>query len=59
MIINIASTAKLPEDESIEIARLLRDHYDDEEIRTQFFDVLVQLCAQPQSIAHWHLLTAS
>ncbi|PVI07696.1 hypothetical protein DM02DRAFT_714398 [Periconia macrospinosa] len=43
MIVNIASTAKLPEDESIEIARLLRDHYDDEDIRNQFFDVFVQL----------------
>lgn len=45
MILNIASSTKLPEDEAIEIAEYLRDHYDDEETRSGFFDVFVQLYA--------------
>ena len=43
MLLNIASSTKLPEDEAIEIAEFLRDHYDDEDARNEFFDVLVQL----------------
>jgi nuclear cap-binding protein subunit 1 len=43
MLLNIASSTKLPEDEAIEIAEFLRDNYDDEEARNEFFDVLVQL----------------
>ena len=43
MLVNIASSTKLPEDEAIEIAEILRDNYDDEEARNEFFDVLVLL----------------
>jgi hypothetical protein len=45
--VNIASSTKLPEDEAIEIAEYLRDNYDDEEARNEFFDVLVLLCVAP------------
>jgi hypothetical protein len=43
LILNIASSTKLPEDEAIEIAEYLRDNYDDEKTRNQFFDIFVQL----------------
>jgi nuclear cap-binding protein subunit 1 len=43
-LVNIASSTKLPEDEAIEIAEYLRDNYDDEEARNEFFDALVLLC---------------
>lgn len=43
MLLNIASSAQLPETESIEIAKVLHKHYDDEDARGEFFDVLVAL----------------
>lgn len=43
ILLNIASSTKLPEDEAIEIAEYLRDNYDEEEARNEFFDVLVLL----------------
>ncbi|KAF1957449.1 hypothetical protein CC80DRAFT_443692 [Byssothecium circinans] len=43
LVLNIASSTKLPQDEAIEIAEHIRDHYDDEQVQAQFFDVFVQL----------------
>lgn len=43
MILNIASSTKLPQDEAIEIAQLLGENFDDERLRSDFFDVFVQL----------------
>lgn len=43
LILNIASSTKLPEDEAIDIVEYLRDQYDDEDTRSGFFDILVQL----------------
>lgn len=43
MTVNIASSTKLPQDEAIEIAELLRDNYHDEETRSEYFDIFVQL----------------
>jgi nuclear cap-binding protein subunit 1 len=41
--LNIASSTKLPQDEAIEIAKYFGEHFDDERLRSDFFDVLVQL----------------
>ncbi|KAH7357449.1 cap binding protein [Pyrenochaeta sp. MPI-SDFR-AT-0127] len=43
LLLNIASSTKLPQDEAIDIAKLLGEHYDDERLRSDFFDVFVQL----------------
>lgn len=43
LILNIASSTKLPRDEAIEIAQILGDNFDDERLRNDFFDVFVQL----------------
>lgn len=43
LLLNIASSTKLPQDEAIEIAKYLGEQYDDERLRSDFFDVFVQL----------------
>jgi nuclear cap-binding protein subunit 1 len=43
LLLNIASSTKLPQDEAIEIAKFFGEHFDDERLRSDFFDVLVQL----------------
>lgn len=43
MILNIASSTRLPQDEAIEIAEYLRDHFDDDDARTEFYDAFIQL----------------
>lgn len=43
LLLNIASSTKLPQDEAIEIATYFGEHYDDERLRSDFFDVFVQL----------------
>ncbi|KAI4679000.1 uncharacterized protein J4E88_006290 [Alternaria novae-zelandiae] len=43
LLLNIASSTKLPQDEAIEIAKYFGEHFDDERLRSDFFDVLVQL----------------
>jgi nuclear cap-binding protein subunit 1 len=43
LLLNIASSTKLPQDEAIEIAKLFGEHYDDDKLRSDFFDVFVQL----------------
>jgi nuclear cap-binding protein subunit 1 len=45
LLLNIASSTKLPQDEAIEIAKLFGEHFDDERLRNDFFDVFLQLCA--------------
>jgi len=42
MILNIASSTKLPQDEAVEIAELLRDNFD-VLTRAEFFEMFVQL----------------
>jgi nuclear cap-binding protein subunit 1 len=41
--LNIASSTKLPQDEAVEIATYFGEHYDDERLRSDFFDLFVQL----------------
>ncbi|KAF2866478.1 MIF4G like-domain-containing protein [Massariosphaeria phaeospora] len=43
LLLNIASSTKLPQDEAIEIAKCFADNYDDEDLRNDFFDIFVQL----------------
>jgi len=43
MLLNIASSAKLPQDEATEIAKELGKNFDDEALRNQIFDIIVQL----------------
>ena len=44
MLLSIAeSPMRLPEDEAKDIARLLAENFEDEEIRNEFFDVFVKL----------------
>ncbi|CAO2649598.1 Nn.00g069830.m01.CDS01 [Neocucurbitaria sp. VM-36] len=43
LLLNIASSTKLPQDEAIEIAKYFGEQYDDERLRSDFFDVFVQL----------------
>jgi hypothetical protein len=43
LLLNIASSTKLPQDEAIEIAKYFGEHFDDERLRSDFFDVWVQL----------------
>jgi nuclear cap-binding protein subunit 1 len=43
LLLNIASSTKLPQDEAIEIAKHFGEHFDDERLRSDFFDVFVQL----------------
>jgi len=43
LLLNIASSTKLPQDEAIEIAKYFGEHFDDERLRSDFFDVFVQL----------------
>ncbi|KAF2823924.1 cap binding protein [Ophiobolus disseminans] len=43
LLLNIASSTKLPQDEAIEIAKLFGENFDDERLRSDFFDVWVQL----------------
>ena len=43
LLLNIASSTKLPQDEAIDIAKFFGEHYDDERLRSDFFDVFVQL----------------
>ncbi|KAJ4335907.1 Nuclear cap-binding protein subunit 1 [Didymella glomerata] len=43
LLLNIASSTKLPQDEAVEIATYLGEHFDDERLRSDFFDLLVQL----------------
>ncbi|CBY01073.1 hypothetical protein IAQ61_011964 [Plenodomus lingam] len=43
LLLNIASSTKLPQDEAKEIATYLGEHFDDERLRSDFFDVFVQL----------------
>lgn len=43
LLLNIASSTKLPQDEAIEIAKYLSENFDDERLRSDFFDVFVQL----------------
>ena len=43
LLLNIASSTKLPQDEAIELAKYFGEHFDDERLRSDFFDVLVQL----------------
>jgi nuclear cap-binding protein subunit 1 len=43
-LLNIAdSSMKLPEDEARDIASLLGDHFEDEDLRNEFFDLFMQL----------------
>ena len=43
LLLNIARSTKLPQDEAIEIAKFFGEHFDDERLRSDFFDVFVQL----------------
>jgi hypothetical protein len=43
MLLNIAGSAKLPVDEATEIAQGLGENMDDEYLKNEFFDILVQL----------------
>jgi nuclear cap-binding protein subunit 1 len=43
LMLNIASSTKLPQDEAIEIAKLFAENFDDDRLRSDFFDVWVQL----------------
>ncbi|ORX97967.1 MIF4G like-domain-containing protein [Clohesyomyces aquaticus] len=53
MMLNIAASDKLPQDEAQDIARLLGESLDDEAAMTEFFDTLVQLIIeQPFRIPH-------
>ncbi|CAE7009614.1 hypothetical protein HRS9139_01606 [Pyrenophora teres f. teres] len=46
LLLNIASSTKLPQDEAIDIAKFFGEHYDDERLRADFFDVFVQLIVE-------------
>ncbi|KAI8940932.1 hypothetical protein NX059_002187 [Plenodomus lindquistii] len=46
LLLNIASSTKLPQDEAIEIAKYFGEHFDDERLRSDFFDVFVQLIVE-------------
>ncbi|KAF2474272.1 uncharacterized protein BDR25DRAFT_332386 [Lindgomyces ingoldianus] len=53
MLVNIAGSTKLPQDEAMDIARQFGEHFDDEAVKTEFFDHLVQLIIeQPFRIPH-------
>jgi hypothetical protein len=43
LLLNIASSTKLPQDEAVEIAKLLGENMDDERLVSDFFDIFVQL----------------
>lgn len=44
MLLSIAeSPMKLPEDEAKDIARLLGEHFEEEELKSEFFDMFVKL----------------
>lgn len=43
MILHIADTTKVPQEEAIEIAEYLRDHFDEEDARSEFYETLIQL----------------
>ncbi|KAH7122575.1 cap binding protein [Dendryphion nanum] len=43
LILNIAGSTNLPQDEAIEIAKVLGANFDDERLRNDFFDIVVQL----------------
>ena len=43
MTLHIADSTKLPQEEAIEIAEYLRDHFDEEEARSEFYDTCLQL----------------
>ena len=43
MLLHIASSTKLPQDEATEIAEGLGENFDDEYLKTEFFGIMVQL----------------
>jgi nuclear cap-binding protein subunit 1 len=43
LLLNIASSTKLPQDEAIDIAKILGENFEDEKLRSDFFDVFIQL----------------
>ncbi|KAL1608825.1 Nuclear cap-binding protein subunit 1 [Nothophoma quercina] len=46
LLLNIASSTKLPQDEAVEIATYFGEHYDDERLRSDVFDLFVQLIVE-------------
>ena len=56
MLLNIAEDpSKLPEDEAKDIARLLGEHFEDEDLKNQFFEVFIQLFASPLHAFTWSI----
>lgn len=43
LLLHIASSTKLPQDEAIEIAKVFGENFDDERLRSDVFDIWVQL----------------
>jgi hypothetical protein len=43
MLLNIAGSAQLPQEEVVLIAKELGKNFDDEELKNTFFDILIQL----------------
>ncbi|KAF2012681.1 hypothetical protein BU24DRAFT_435091 [Aaosphaeria arxii CBS 175.79] len=43
MTLNIAGSAQLPQDEAIELAKVFAENYDDERLRNDYFDIIIQL----------------
>ena len=43
MLLNIAGSAQLPQDEVVQIAKDLGKNFDEEGLRNSFFDILIQL----------------
>jgi nuclear cap-binding protein subunit 1 len=43
MLLNIAGSAKLPQEEAAEIAKDLGDNLDDDRVREQFFDLFITM----------------
>lgn len=43
LLLNIANSTKLPQDEAIEIAKIFAENYDDDRLRNDFYSVWVQL----------------
>lgn len=48
MLLNIAGSAQLPQEEVVLIAKELGKNFDDEELKNTFFDILIQLHVHPK-----------
>jgi nuclear cap-binding protein subunit 1 len=43
LLLNIANSTKLPQDEAVEIAKIFGENFDDERLRNDFYNIWVQL----------------